>query len=375
MCTSLHLLIMVLSILILLLISPVPAIRIKNCSQPLGSSCVEITKCKFFVDLMKRSPYPRPKAVIKVLRDHHCGLYKNVPKVCCYVTSQQSHGTKNMSDLLYHKNIKLLPFDSCGKVHFAALGSRIINGYGTLPLEFPWMALIVYILSNGLDFGCAGTVITDNYVLTAAHCVHNLKIDHVRLGEHDITSVRDCDFFINCAPPVQNIDVADVIVHPEYVPKTLANDIALIRLANKANFNQSNIQPICLPFGRYADLNLHGKIAVISGWGVTENGFRNMQLLKAIVPTISNTLCNKLYQGRISISDGQICAGVFKGRDSCGGDSGGPLQLLRKINKRRRFIQYGIISYGSKRCGIQSQPGVYTRITHYLKWILDNLKP
>lgn len=69
----------------------------------------------------------------------------------------------------------------------------------------------------------------------------------------------------------------------------------------------------------------------------------------------------------------KLCAGG-SGKDSCGGDSGGPLMLQGAHRNVDRLIQYGIVSYGPRLCG-SSFPGVYTDVTKFMKWILDHLKP
>lgn len=70
----------------------------------------------------------------------------------------------------------------------------------------------------------------------------------------------------------------------------------------------------------------------------------------------------------------QLCAGGVKGQDSCGGDSGGPLMYPGSYGKLGvRYVQRGIVSFGSKRCGIGGFPGVYTNVAYYMNWILDNM--
>lgn len=74
------------------------------------------------------------------------------------------------------------------------------------------------------------------------------------------------------------------------------------------------------------------------------------------------------------IHDSQLCAGGVPDKDSCGGDSGGPLMYPgRARGVGVRYVQRGIVSYGSKRCGVGGYPGVYTRVAYYMKWILDNI--
>ncbi|KAJ8953061.1 hypothetical protein NQ314_007436 [Rhamnusium bicolor] len=69
-----------------------------------------------------------------------------------------------------------------------------------------------------------------------------------------------------------------------------------------------------------------------------------------------------------------ICA-LGEGKDSCSGDSGGPLQISKYLYDDIRSVQYGVISFGGRVCGSGSFPSLYTRVDSYMKWILDNIKP
>lgn len=77
----------------------------------------------------------------------------------------------------------------------------------------------------------------------------------------------------------------------------------------------------------------------------------------------------------INITETQICAGGEKGKDSCEGDSGGPLMYRYTTENEENWICIGVVSFGVGRCGSEQQPGVYTRVSEYLPWILDNIKP
>lgn len=76
----------------------------------------------------------------------------------------------------------------------------------------------------------------------------------------------------------------------------------------------------------------------------------------------------------LKINDKQLCAGGLHDKDSCAGDSGGPLLYPGKVGSTGvRYVQRGIVSFGSKRCGI-SLPGVYTNVAYYMDWILNNIR-
>lgn len=74
------------------------------------------------------------------------------------------------------------------------------------------------------------------------------SLKSVRVGEWDIETYVDCDRNdpTNCAPPVVSIPIAQMIPHENYNKKSAQNDIALLRLQNKVEFNDF-VQPICLP--------------------------------------------------------------------------------------------------------------------------------
>lgn len=68
-----------------------------------------------------------------------------------------------------------------------------------------------------------------------------------------------------------------------------------------------------------------------------------------------------------------MCAGGEPGKDSCQGDSGGPLMSLEVIRNELRWYVQGVVSTGPKDCGKANNPALYTRVSKYLKWILDNV--
>jgi secreted trypsin-like serine protease len=98
--------------------------------------------------------------------------------------------------------------------------------------------------------------------------------------------------------------------------------------------------------------------------------------LQVWLPVVSNEDCGRVYQEkRRVIGDGQLCAGGVEGKDSCSGDSGGPLMSpgISSRDGRARYYLAGVVSYGPDPCGKKGWPGVYTRVARYTDWILDQL--
>lgn len=99
-----------------------------------------------------------------------------------------------------------------------------------------------------------------------------------------------------------------------------------------------------------------------------------MVLLQARLPLVTNEECKEAYKILSPIWYKQMCAGGQNDVETCLGDSGGPLQGHGIYTDGTvRVIQYGIVSYGPQQCGIAGIPGVYTRVSYYMDWILDNM--
>uniref|UniRef100_A0A182YKD4 CLIP domain-containing serine protease n=1 Tax=Anopheles stephensi TaxID=30069 RepID=A0A182YKD4_ANOST len=282
------------------------------------------------------------------------------------------------SRLSYEDRLRLLPAD-CGIQY----SDRIIGGERAQIDEYPWIALIQHRRKNGdLKFHCGGTLINQRYVVTAAHCINSVKtswtLTNVRLGEWDLESTTDCSTSYGeqlCADPVQDIPIEKAIVHPSYtVTRMLVkNDIALLRLMRLAQFNDY-VQPICLPLApAERSISYDGKRFVVAGWGQTEDAPQSRYKLFVGVSGVPEQACRAQYP-EANIDQTQVCAGGTLNKDSCRGDSGGPLMYVGQSNGQGVLFLGGVVSFG-KRCGLEGVPGVYTRVNQYIEWIVSNLEP
>lgn len=173
--------------------------------------------------------------------------------------------------------------------------------------------------------------------------------------------------------PVLQVLADTVIVHPNYESKTLENDLALIKLKKPVPFRE-DIQPICLP---HVNEDFTGLEAFATGWGLTNFDKRQLPDTLQIVrlPIMSNKRCQAMYNKAghdKRITDLDLCAGYAKGgMDACEGDSGGPLFVRRPDDFR--WVLAGIVSNGVK-CGEPMLPGVYTRVSRFVPWILEQMR-
>lgn len=94
------------------------------------------------------------------------------------------------------------------------------------------------------------------------------------------------------------------------------------------------------------------------------------------LPVVSQDECQASYASRsagYNITDNMFCAGYFEGgQDTCQGDSGGAFVMEDKLSQR--WVVFGLVSWGAPEdCGSQGLYGVYTRVTRYVEWILEQL--
>ncbi|XP_076863233.1 chymotrypsinogen A-like [Brachyhypopomus gauderio] len=225
--------------------------------------------------------------------------------------------------------------------------ARIVNGEEAVPHSWPWQVSLQD--STGFHF-CGGSLINENWVVTAAHCGTKTS-NFVILGEHDRSSNAEV---------IQKMKIGKVFQHPNYNGYTINNDITLIKLASPAQLNP-RVSPVCLP--EASDDFPGGMKCVTTGWGLTRYNaiMTPPRLQQAALPLLTNTNCQNFWGNKIT--DLMICAGA-SGVSSCMGDSGGPLVC----QKSGAWTLVGIVSWGSGTCST-STPGVYGRVTKFSSFI------
>jgi len=230
------------------------------------------------------------------------------------------------------------------------LGSRIINGEPAVSGDYPWMAAIYFTTPERTSF-CGGSLISDRWVLTAAHCVYDADNFTVYLGSNSLT-LND--------PHRVIIQTSLYTIHPEYNQATLDNDIGLINLNFPVTLTDY-VQTIKLD-SRYLITGVPGLIA---GWGKTSDASSSISpdLKYITLLTISNRECN-FYYGEV-ITYKAVCA-VGLSQSTCDGDSGSPLVAYDEDGTP---YHAGIASFVSSTGCESNYPSGYTRTSIFKSWI------
>ncbi|XP_044299089.1 chymotrypsin-like elastase family member 1 [Varanus komodoensis] len=258
--------------------------------------------------------------------------------------------------------LKLLIFTIivlCGRCSEEPLegNGRVVGGYEAKKHAWPSQISLQYSSGGSWYHTCGGTLVHQNWVMTAAHCVDSYMNFRVVLGDHNIYQYEGTE---------QVISVARIFVHANWNRNDLAAgyDIALLKLSQSANLN-SYVQLGALPpSGQILPDNYP---CYITGWGRTKtNGQLASVLQEAYLPVVDYATCSSSSYWGSTVKQTMVCAGGDGTRAGCQGDSGGPLNCL--VNGK--YYVHGITSFvSSAGCNVLRKPTVFTRVSAYISWI------
>uniref|UniRef100_A0A8C9RI61 C3/C5 convertase n=1 Tax=Scleropages formosus TaxID=113540 RepID=A0A8C9RI61_SCLFO len=266
---------------------------------------------------------------------------------------------------------------------------RVFGGMISTDHQWPWQVLVLF----RETFIGGGSIIAPQWVLTAAHVVPN-KHDEDFSPTEDITIVAGVTRVLTDTH-LKALRIDKCIVHEDYVPETFHFDIALLRLQKKLNFN-NKIRPVCLPctiglsqvlslpFQNWTSRCLHQDLILtghggsdprtisgfVTGWGHTNNRRKlSTDLMYGNIWIKKREECEDLSKiFNIELTEEKLCA-RGEGVDSCPGDSGGPFV----IKKNGRWIQIGIVSYGTSVICKNGTTGFYTSVPRLMPWIREKV--
>ncbi len=227
---------------------------------------------------------------------------------------------------------------------------KIVGGTEAKPGDFSY---IVSLQAENFGHFCGGSLISDRWVLTAAHCVDG-GVDEVWIGLLDQKNSNSAEKF----------KVANIYVHPDNDPYTMSYDFALLELDQSSSYT-----PIALMTSEISFTNAQQIMTTTAGWGTTSEGSSSLPaVLRTVsVPLVTQATCNAKASYDGGITSDMICAGYKNGgKDSCQGDSGGPLEITNKTSGEKSLI--GVVSWGEG-CARKNKYGVYGKVSAAVDWI------
>jgi secreted trypsin-like serine protease len=234
----------------------------------------------------------------------------------------------------------------------------IVGGTATTIGANPWQVSLQG--STGSHF-CGGSILNENWILTAQHCVNNngtiSKPARIEAGTTTISGSG------------QVRSVAEVIVYPGYVDASKGKDVALLRLSTPLDLSGANAKAIGMITSADATAGYTntGVVSRVTGWGTLSSGGSSPDTLQTVdVNIVSNSSAQSSYPNETITAD-QLAAAA-PGKDSCQGDSGGPLTVLKGSTR----VLAGVVSWGYG-CADSRYPGMYARVSSFESWITSKI--
>ena len=238
---------------------------------------------------------------------------------------------------------------------------EIIGGDTSPTNAYPWMVALVDGGSTDLYQAqfCGGVLVHPGWVLTAAHCVYDLRAEDVDA----VVGIKD----LSDPTGSERRGVVEILVHEAFSPFTLNFDIALLRLSEPV----TNFAPLVMIDD--GALNEAGKFVRVLGWGATsvEEDLYPEELQEVDLPMATFQLANQIVYGG-TLTTNMMAAGYSEGGvDTCVGDSGGPLISRLTVGSPWRLV--GLTSFGDGTCG--STYGIYSDVEALRPWVLERILP
>ncbi|XP_045041612.2 transmembrane protease serine 11A isoform X2 [Desmodus rotundus] len=240
--------------------------------------------------------------------------------------------------------------NGCGKRAVPLVVNRIMSGDIAAKAAWPWQAS----LQRDNVHQCGATLISNTWLVTAAHCFKN----NANPRQWTVS------FGTTINPPLMKRNVKRIIVHERYHSPAREYDIAVVQFSPRVAFTD-DVRRVCLP---EASASFRPNSTVyITGFGALYYGGKSQNdLREARLKIISDDVCKQPQVYGSDIKFGMFCAGYLEGiYDACRGDSGGPLVIK---DLKDTWYLVGIVSWGDN-CGQRNRPGVYTMVAYYRHWI------
>ncbi|OMJ19414.1 Chymotrypsinogen B2 [Smittium culicis] len=242
--------------------------------------------------------------------------------------------------------------------------AQIINGTPATKTEYPFISQVYQTTDNGNNFSfiCTASLISSQYIVTAAHCVYNNNILkpasqlYFNIGKQNLAVSADISSFYKAT----NIYVNQYLTLPQ-------QDIAIVKLDRAVPATVATPAKI-YPYKLKTSLPIE-----VAGFGVTDltKNQVSSKLMKTTITISESSKCSTFGPSWKSNSGQSVCTITTSGNDSCQGDSGGP--MVTKINGVNTLV--GVTSYGqnmtpgnNSNCGANNI-AFYTRAAYFAPWV------
>ncbi|XP_067015707.2 uncharacterized protein [Anabrus simplex] len=268
----------------------------------------------------------------------------------------------------------------CGQISISAT-PLVTHGQSTARGQWPWHAALYRAKGINLTYICGGTLVSSSAVVTAAHCVTKMIGNWPLDPDNLVVYLGKYHLKLWSEGGVQNRQVAEVHVHPEYNSSDFRSDVAVLTLSSPVDYTQF-VRPVCLWGEDSTDLrDVEGREGYVVGWGFDEESRVTEQLMMARMPIVSQQSCLWSYPEFFShfTNNKTYCAGFNNGTSVCNGDSGGGMVLPEQqadgstVWRLRGLVSISVSKEEKRVCDTKHYV-VFTDLAKYRDWIQNYLK-
>ncbi|XP_076749394.1 serine protease gd [Xylocopa sonorina] len=265
-------------------------------------------------------------------------------------------------------------YRECGRINVDRVNPLVAGGSIALPGQWPWLVAI-FIVRFEFEYRCAGSLVTNRHVITAAHCCQyksmNLPVVAllVSVGRYQLRDWKENGSVTR--------EVRQYKFHPDYISgETADSDLAILTLREEVEFSEL-IRPICLWKGSANLKNVIGKIGYVVGWGRDELGNPYvMEPRQTKSPIVQQNVCISSHPKFAAVSSNRtFCAGYRDGSGPCNGDSGSGFVIYDPMEDRyylRGIVSRSLLDLAGDTCDL-TQYVVYVDVAKYKEWVTSEI--